>query len=273
MSMLVGGSFFGKSRVGIGITVSLLAALVIVSGAAAEQVRISDSSGNLCSVAEIPAGSVAAVRARVLGGTEVRSVVVSLEEQFARTAQTSVTNETGFVEFGHVAPGAYLLKPGNPQLTVADVKVIRADTSAAGQRVLSDDHSRNLGKAMYVAGASAIAGIAGFATVLSGSSSSSGSTETSNLGFVNTDGVITAAPDGHKPQPQIQPSGLYDDVPPNPGTISPAPNQGTVNGTPPAHGPFGPDAGDTGSGGIVENPPGPGQIAPAPPITNPMTPS
>lgn len=276
MSML-SGSFLGEAaKAGIIAGFCLFAAAFGVRDAEADQVSVSDEKGEVFSAAEIPSGSVAAVSARLTGGQggEPGRSSVSLEDEVSGNSQKSLSDAGGMVEFAHVAPGTYLIKPADPRLSVTDVKVSKADIVAGVPRPLSDERSRTVGRAMYVAGASAVAGIAGMATVLS-RGGSSGETEAGSLGFLNVDGAVAAnaAAPHRKPQAQVAPFGVYDDVAPNPGPIIPAPGQGRVNPVPPAHGPFGPDAGNTGSGGSVENPSAPGQIAPAPPITQPMTPS
>lgn len=265
------------SKTVLGVLVVPLCCLMLVSSAAAEQIKITDSSGNTRSMMELTAGTSATVRVTLKGTTNQTpegTNVSLMNSETNKQTQSTTANSAGIAEFPNVSAGTYSLSIGDQKMTIADVQVIKLKTGGQ-QSSVSDEKTREVGRAMYVGGASAVAGVAGIAAAVSSGSSGSGSGSGGSVGLVTTDGSVRVR-EGNtlgQPKPVPKPKPKPKPVPQADFTgVQPAPDPGPPDPAPT----FDPDSGNEAPGtGDPENPDEPGndEIVPPPDPEDPVTPT
>ena len=230
----------------------------------AEQLKVSDPAKAVVAMEEIAAGRAADVLVKAGGDLKASIVAVLRDESTGAEKGMQRLDNEGKAYFRHVMPGAYTVQTAG-EAKISEIKIISNDKGQAG---LSRERARQASRAMYVAGASAVAGFAGLAAAVSEGSKDGGSVgfDASSGGNAAGGGAAGGSIGGASSEPQVLGATVLQDAP-DPGAINPPPEDGTFN--PPANssGP-GLDENDD-----AEHPGGGGNIVPAPPLTDPMTPS
>jgi hypothetical protein len=246
------------------------AAIVLVSAGvvSADELRVLDTAGKTRSVADLATGSSAAVKVTLNEKLTIPVSINLLSANSKEIVQSTTSDEKGLATFKNIAPGSYTVTTNSAQATVANVEII---TSAAGDQGTVEDNERNVSRSMYVAGASAVAGVLGVSLANSGGSGDSVAATTEAAGTVkNTvnSGVPSFNPDGSADD-IFQTSGAVGafDVPPSPGSVSPPPTTITVVSPPTS--PIGTPIAPTQPSGLPQVPVTPETTPVAPPPTTP----
>ena len=231
-----------RARVGLSLVVLMWAGV-----ASADQVKILDRTGATRSITELQAGAAATVRIALKeGAAKSEGIEITLtNEETASVIQKAATDAKGVANFLNVQPGTYKLGVADSSQTIADVQILKAPSATSKRGEISDSDARGISRAMYVAGASVVAG--GIGVAIAGSDSGSDSTSVSGSAFnadvsgsgLAADGSGAAALAGGSDEVAAA-IGPTNTLPaPNPGAASPAPttiNSGTTPTVPDANG-------------------------------------
>lgn len=249
----------------------LPAALLLMRGfvtpVLAEQLKIIDSQGKTRSAAELNSGDMAAVKVELKSstpGSNLGGVSVSLVDSSTKKAvQTTKSDGTGLAQFLDVAAGTYQVVPSDAssKIEISDVQINKGVSSRQGS-LSAQDSSRVVNRALYVSGASAVAGVLGVALASQGSGGSSTESALASGALGNSSSVAALNAGGTSGAGALSTSALVEAATvPNPGTISPPPTTITNNPVPKEPGLGGPAPGDEVLSGttpvapIPQNPP------------------
>ncbi len=244
------------------------------SAASADELKILDTTGLTRSAVVLQEGGSAKVTIALTkqGAEASHGTSVSLINRAdGELLETVPTEKGGIAVFSNVPDGTFNVKVNDTSIIVSDVKI---DTNQAMQTSAdSSIQKRKDARAMYVAGAGAVAGGIGIAIGAGSSGSgSSGSTASLSGEGVGASGVGGSGPGGTGAGSFDSPgtgatTAAIDDTPPDPG----APNTG--GGTPTDLGSPGNNVGDPsqggtgGTGGGGDSTPDPGTIQDPPTIS------
>mgnify|MGYP000264593638 CR=1 FL=1 len=205
---------------------------VAVSGAIADELKVFDQAGTLRSAANLNSGETANLKITIKGFTKGASTTVALEDSAKKTLiQSTPVNDQGVALFNNVPSGAINVKPSSTEATVATVEIT---PNAAAQHGKNDVDSDELtSKSIYLAGASAVAGVLGIS--IANSDGSDGGADGASAGSGTVKGS-TATNTGNAPGTFANTDGSSDDIfspsalnAVDPGTVSPAPSTITAN--------------------------------------------
>ncbi|MCB0359339.1 MAG: hypothetical protein KDD44_06875 [Bdellovibrionales bacterium] len=239
-----------------------------VSSSYADELKVMDTNGKVRSMAELADGTSAMLRVKLTPQSAESSITVSLLNSVTdQVIQEATADAAGLAVFQDVKAGNFkiALPDSASNVSVADVEVVR-NTMKKQSKADSANSKRESARAMYVAGASAVAG--GVAIALGSSSDGSGSASSS--AFVETDlsGVREAGGSVLEVGGNSNGSGpaaLAADNPPSIPTPDPAP--GSITPVTPPSNNVGGSAGGTTSGS-GDNTPTPPPPTPSPTISN-----
>jgi hypothetical protein len=164
------------------------AALVLTSSPAtfADELKVLDLQGKTRSAVEMSDGTSASVRVSLISASQKENVKVSLIDTHSNNViQTVLTGPGGIAMFENISTGTFKVsvdnKLANPK--IANISILQNNNAQHGSLGSSESEKRSHAKAMYLGGASAVAGAVGIALGTSGGSSS----DTSDVSFLDTD--------------------------------------------------------------------------------------
>jgi len=260
------GTAAGNSKLRLAGSALGAAAIVLLSTTlvSAEELRVIDAAGKTRSVADIAAGSSAAVNVTVAEKLTAPLSISLLNSKDNKVLHTTSADAKGFATFKNIESGTYKVTTTDSKASLATVEIV--PTTSADQGAVEGDE-RNVSRSMYVAGASAVAGVLGVSLANSGGSGDSTGAATvegvASVKGTGGSGVAALNPDGSADE-VFQSSGAITafDVAPNPGEASPAPT--TVVMINPPESEFG---GNNVTGITLEPTPAAPAPSPAPPLS------